>query len=224
MANLVGKMSALGMAGGVVAPLILTNPKTEKGEKVRNTAKTATGMAAIIATPFAVQGFVSRKPEVAEKVAAKAGTLIEKGLKYLADKTPVVVNKIKTSKVGKKALEVLDKPGRKVVGALKDALKKSPKAEGIVDKVVKAFKEFPSLPAVKKGRVGIAVAGVALLATAAAKLLKNYYKNEGKIEQKYEDLRAKYERWVKVSPIMDAKTGEPISFEQFCVMAQSPLK
>ncbi|MBR1461089.1 hypothetical protein IJ596_05605 [bacterium] len=220
MANLVGKMSALGMAGGVVAPLILTNPKTEKGEKVRNNAQTAAGMAALTVLPFAAKEIVSRNPQTAEKVAQKAGTLMEKGIKYVVENTPKVIAKMRKSKMGQKIVNVVAKAGLKVL----DLFEKNPKIGNAAEKVVNALEKFSKSSTATKGKIGLIAVGAAALLAGVNKLFKNYYKNEGKIEQKYEDLRAKYERWVKVAPIMDAQTGKPISFEQFCVMAQTYVK
>jgi hypothetical protein len=62
------------------------------------------------------------------------------------------------------------------------------------------------------------------LTTAAVKLFKNHYKTEGAIEQKYDDLRDKYNRMAKTCPIKNARTGEVISFGDFCEMTQTRLK
>lgn len=220
MTGLVGKVATLGLAGGLVSPLVLTNPKTEKGEKVRNLAVTTAGTAAITGLTLATKDFVARNPQTVEKVALKAGTFMEKAMKFVADKAPKVIDKIKTTKVGNKVLGVVSKVAKKAG----EVIGKNANLKNVVQKVVDAVKNFGKMPTAQKGKVGLIVAGVTLLAAGALNLIKNHYKKEGAIEQKYDTLREDYERMLASNPIMDGRTGKPISFDDYCKAAQTYVR
>ena len=220
MTSLVGKIATVGLTGGLVAPLVLANPKTEKSDKVRNSAQTAVGVAALTGLTLATKDIVTRNPETVAKIATKTGTFIEKAIKFVAEKAPKVLDMVKTTKVGNKVLEVVSKVAKKAG----EVIGKNANLKNVVQKVVDAVKNFGKMSTAKKGKVGLIAAGVALLTAGALNLIKNHYKKEGAIEQKYETLRADYERMLTLNPIMDARTGEPISFEDYCKAAQTYLK
>ena len=222
MNSMVGKIATYGTLGVIPGMVVLSNPKTEKGEKVKNRVTSTAGLVALGVTPSMVKDIVARKPELAGKVYAKTGTLLEKAGEYVAKKAPVVFKKIRSTKVGKKVTN-------KIIKGMINVLEKweqnpSMRSAKIADKVANALEKFAKMPTAQKGKVGLIVAGIALLTTAAVKLFKNHYKKEGAIEKKYDDLEVKYNRMVEAFPIKNARTGEVISFEEYCKMVQTPLK
>ena len=239
MISAVGKLASMGLVGGTIAGASIAKPKTEKGEHNLNKFQTAVGLGALATTPYLVKEIVSTKPYSTLRIAHKTGEAIEKGtefaLKYgkkaveYAKKAAAteqgskvvsfaekVINKFKNTKIGSK---VIDK-----VGEIAKKVASNKTVQDVVAKATKALKDFSSSSATKKGVIGLVAAGTALLVYAGLKTITNYYKKEGAIEQKYDDLHKKYERMLKIDPITNAQTGEPISFEEYCKLAQTMVK
>ncbi len=219
MAGLVGKVGTAGLVG-VASAIALRRTNTEGGEKRVNNFSTAAGLGALGGLAYAGKVLVKKNPQVVEKAALKTGTFIEKAIKFVADKAPIVLNKIKSNKFGKKALDVAAKVTKKAVNVVKN----NSTLSKLANKATVAIKKFAGMSTAKKGKVGLIAAGVALLATLGLNLVKNHYKKEGAIEQKYDVLRADYEQMLATNPIMNGQTGEPISFDDYCKVAQTYVK
>lgn len=235
MISSVGKLAGMGLVGATVTGASIIQPKTKKGEENLNKFQTAVSLGALTATPYLVKEAVKANPRTTVKIAQATGTAIEKGTEYAVkygkqgldyiakvlktergQKVVSFVNKLKNSKIGNKVVDAVSKVTKKL--ASNETVQK------VITKASEALKNFASSSTAKKGKIGLIAAGVALLAYAGFKTITNFYKKEGAIEQKYDDLHKKYERMLKIDPITDARTGEPISFYEYCKLAQSMLK
>lgn len=239
MISAVGRLATMGLIGGTVAGATVAKPKTRNGEHNLNKFQTAVGLGTLAATPYLVRKVFEASPVPFIKARNLTGQGIEKGTEYAvkygqkaveyAKKAATsetgakvvsfaqkVLNKVKNSKIGSK---VLDK-----VGEIAQKVTSNPTVKKSAAKIAEALKNFASSTTAKKGEIGLIAAGTALLAYAGIKTITNYYKKEGAIDQKYDDLHKKYERMLEIDPITNAQTGEPISFEEYCKMAQTMVK
>lgn len=203
MISAVGKLATMGLVGGTVAGATVAKPKTQKGEHNFNKFQTTVRLGALAATPFLIKEAVKANPRGTVKLAQHTGAAIEKGAEYAvkygkkaaeyAKKAATsesgkkvvsfvqkVVSKIKSSKIGQTVLDKINKVGSyKIKG----------KPVEILFDVATKLKKFIEAPTTKKGKIGLVAAGVALLAYAGIKTITNYYKKEGAIDQKYQDMR-----------------------------------
>lgn len=239
MISAVGRLATMGLVGGTVAGTAVAKPKTQKGEHNLNKFQTAVGLGALTVTPFIIKEAVKSNPRTAVNVANKAGVAIEKGAKYAVEygkKAAEFVSKNKNNKYVESATKVVkdlfntfknSKIGKEVINVVKESVKKiasNSTVQKVVVKAEKALKDFAKAPTTKKGKIGLIAAGAALLAYAGLKTITNYYKKEGAIDQKYDDLHKKYERMIAIAPIINAQTGEPISFKDYSKLAQTMVK
>ena len=177
----VAKYCALGIAGGTIAGAII-KPKTQSGEHAANKFSTAVSLGALATTPYLVKQAVKANPRTYVKVANKAGHAIEKVIKYVKEPLGKAITNF--GKYIRKAIS--DIKNEKLKNKLFDKFEKfGMKYE---PKVSKKVEEFLKSSTTKKGAIGLAAAGVALLAYAGLKTITNYYKKEGAIDQKYKDI------------------------------------
>ena len=178
----VAKYGALGIVGGTIAGAAIGKPKTQSGEHAANKFSTAVSLGALATTPYLVKQAVKANPRTYVKVANKAGHAIEKVIKYVKEPlgkaitnfgiyTRKAISKIKNEKLKNKLFDKFENFGMKYE-----------------PKVSKKVEEFLKSSTTKKGAIGLAAAGVALLAYAGFKTITNYYKKEGAIDQKYKDM------------------------------------
>lgn len=178
----VGKAAVYGLCGGTIAGATVAKPKTQKGEHAANKFSTAVSLGALATTPYLVKQAVKANPRTYVKVANKAGHAIEKVIKYV--KEPLgkaitnfgkyirkAISEIKNEKLKNKLFDKFEKFGMKYE-----------------PKVSKKVEEFLKSSTTKKGAIGLAAAGVALLAYGGFKIITNFYKKEGAIDQKYKDM------------------------------------
>lgn len=188
----VARYGALGLVGGTIAGATI-KPKTRNGEHSVNKFSTAVGLGALAVTPYLVKQAVKANPKTAVKIAHATGNAIEKGIKYAAkygkkalDSDFVQKNcrglyvKFKNTKIGQKVIDAVNK------GIYKVSSNKA--VQKVATKAAEALKKFASSSTAKKGAIGLAATGVALLAYAGIKTITNYYKKEGAIDQKYKDM------------------------------------
>jgi len=189
----VAKYGALGLVGGTVAGAAIGKPKTQSGEHAANKLSTGVTLGALAATPYLVKSIVTKNPRSTVKIANQAGKTIEKGIEYAAkygkkalDSDFVQKNcrglyvKFKNTKIGQKIIDAVNK------GIYKVSSNKT--VQKVVTKATEALKTFAKSSATKKGLIGLAVAGGALLAYAGIKTITNFFKKEGAIDQKYKDM------------------------------------
>ena len=182
----VSKALAYGTCGGLgLMAVAAAKPKTERAEKARNSIYTAADMGVLAATPFITKKVVSKNPQVADKVALKTGKTIEKVLKYLSESIPKVLKRLEAIKEGKKVIELCKTAGLQVVAFVKG----SKVLSKVAQKVVVLLEKFAKAPAATKGKYGLIAGGVLLLTHLALKTIKNHYRKDGAIEQKYADLK-----------------------------------
>jgi len=239
MISTVGRLATMGLVGGTVAGATVAKPKTQKGEHNLNKFQTTVSLGALAATPFMIKEAVKANPRGAVKFAQNAGAAIEKGAEYAVKsgkKAVEYIEKAAHSENGKKAISFAEKVinkvknsafGQKVIKQAANVfnkVKSNATVQKVVTKAEKALKDFAKAPTTKKGKIGLIVAGATLLAYAGLKTITNYYKKEGAIDQKYDDLHKKYERMVAIAPIINAQTGEPISFKDYSKLAQTMVK
>lgn len=217
----VGKVVGLGTTVGLVGVTALGQPKTKSGEKFQNNMSTLAGLGVLGATPYLVKKGVNALPkEFTTKVVTRTGAGIEKAINYTTTKAPQIATKLKSSKIGTK---ILDYAG-KAVAKVGNLIKGNATLSKIVNKGAQALEKFVKLPTASKGKYALIAAGIAILAQAAIHIIRNHDRKSGAIDQKYSDLRKEYEVMVNTKPIMDARTGEPISFDDFCKIAQTYVK
>lgn len=189
----VAKYGALGIVGGTIAGAAISKPKTQSGEHTANKFSTAMGLGTLAAAPYLVKNLVKNNPRSTLKIAHKTGVAIEKGIEYAAkygkkalDSDFVQKNcrglyvKFKNTKIGQKVIDAVNK------GIYKVSSNKT--VQKVATKATEALKTFAKSSATKKGLIGLAVAGGALLAYAGIKTITNFFKKEGAIDQKYKDI------------------------------------
>ena len=195
----VGRLTTLGLCGGTVAAATAIRPKTQNGEHAANKISTAVGLGTLAAAPYLVKQAVKANPKTAVKIAHATGNAIEKGAEYAVkygkkslefikktagtekgSKVVSFVQKLKKSKLGSK---IMDK-----IYSVTQTISKNATVQKVSTKVAEALKKFAKSSTTKKGVIGLAAAGVALLAYAGIKTITNYYKKEGAIDQKYKDM------------------------------------
>lgn len=189
----VGKATVYGLCGGTIAGAVI-KPKTQSGEHALNKFSTAVGLGALATTPYLVKSIVTKNPRSTVKIANQAGKTIEKGIEYAAkygkkalDSDFVQKNcrglyvKFKNTKIGQKIIDAVNK------GIYKVSSNKT--VQKVATKAAEALKTFAKSSTTKKGAIGLVAAGVALLAYAGFKTITNYYKKEGAIDQKYQDIK-----------------------------------
>lgn len=204
MNSAIGRIATMGLCGGTVAATAVAKPKTQKGEHNFNKFQTTVRLGALAATPFLIKEAVKANPRGTVKLAQHTGAAIEKGAeyavkygkqaaefvsknknnKYVESATKVMkdlFSTFKNSKIGKKVLDVVKKSAQKVTS--------NNTVQNVVTKAANALKNFAKAPATKKGKIGLIAAGVALLAYGGFKIITNFYKKEGAIDQKYQDMR-----------------------------------
>lgn len=192
------------LAGAVgIAPTYMLHRcgRHQQAEHFQNKVSTAAGLTLATALPAAAMVAVKKNPEKALKIATKTGAGIEKAAKYIAEKAPALVSKIKGSKVGSTVINKAEKAAEKVMS--------TSAGKSFASKITGAFKKFAALPAVKKavnyvssavskfakaptatkGKYALLAAGIGLGAYVVGKLVTNYYRKEGAIDQKYYDMR-----------------------------------
>ena len=239
MISAVGRFATMGLIGGTVAGATVAKPKTRNGEHNLNKFQTAVGLGALTATPFLIKEAVKANPRGAVKFAQNAGAAIEKGAEYAVKygkKAGEYIQKAATSENGKKVVSFAQKVLNKVksskigsklfdkIGEIAQKVTTNATVQKTAAKAAEALKKFASSTTAKKGAIGLIAAGTALLAYGVLKGITNYYKKEGAIDQKYDDLHKKYERMLEIDPITNAQTGEPVSFEEYCKIAQTMVK
>lgn len=239
MISAAGKLATMGLVGGTVAGTAVAKPKTQKGEHNFNKFQTTVRLGALAATPFLIKEAVKANPRGTVKLAQHTGAAIEKGAKYAVEygkKAAEFVSKNKNNKYVESATKIVkdlfntfknSKIGKKVINVVKESVKKiasNSTVKKVVVKAEKALKDFAKAPTTKKGKIGLIAAGAALLAYGGFKIITNFYKKEGAIDQKYDDLHKKYERMLEIDPIINAQTGEPISFKDYSKLAQTMVK
>ena len=177
----VGKAAVYGLCGGTIAGAAIGKPKTQSGEHAANKFSTAVSLGALATTPYLVKQAVKANPRTYVKVANKAGHAIEKVIKYVKEPLGKAITNF--GKYTRKAISEIK--NEKLKNKLFDKFEKFGKYE---PKVSKKVEEFLKSSTTKKGAIGLAAAGVALLAYAGIKTITNYYKKEGAIDQKYKDM------------------------------------
>lgn len=225
-----GSFGALGVttAAGVYA---LKQPKTREGEHNKNQLGTVFGLGSLAATPYLAKSAAKTFPGLTGKVTMATGKGIEKAAGYVATKIPAaaekvaakmpgIISKIGSTKVGAKVIDIVSKGVSKVVNFVKNNKVMSTVAQ----KVATAAEKFGKLSTQQKGKYALIGVGIGLLATAAAKLITGHLRKSGAIDYKYDELYKDYRNMVATKPIIDARTGEPISFEDYCKYHQTMLK
>ena len=231
-------------SGAALVSSAVSKPKTQKGEKRLNNISTAAGLGAVTAlgivgkdllkttkaTSFEKVGkYIEKTAEYAKK-AANSDTVKSvkehvsivaenakstKVGKAVADGISKVINKAKTTKAGKAVTEVL-------TNAI-NTVKSNKILKNAVTKIGEYVNKFTKAPTAAKGKYALIGAGAALLAYGTYKLVANFFKKEGAIDQTYNDLREQYKHMVQYHPITDARTGKPISFDEYCVAVQTKV-
>ncbi len=219
MTGLVGKIGTVGLVG-VVAATAFQKANTEGAEKRKNNLSTALGLGALGGLAYAGKEFVKKNPQVVEKAGLKATSFMQKVVNLASKNATKILEKVNNTKVGNKVLTSISKAG----SVLKGKLANSSLWGKISNKITNFIGKFNGMSAAGKGKFGLITAGVALLAAVGLNLVKNHYKKEGAIEQKYDTLRADYEQMLATNPIMNGQTGEPISFDDYCKVAQTYVK
>lgn len=204
----VAKYGALGLVGGSIAGAAVVKPKTQKGEHALNKFSTAVGLGALATTPYLAKNLVKNNPESTLKIAHKTGAAIEKGTEYAVKYGKKVIEyaekgyeHILRNEKGKGAINwtkhMFSKAknsviGKKIVNAVSKVVKQvasNKNVQKVATKAAEALKTFAKSSTTKKGAIGLVAAGVALLAYAGFKTITNYYKKEGAIDQKYQDIK-----------------------------------
>lgn len=216
-----GNAALLGMGAGSFVSSKFIKPKTQKGEHRINNVKTAVGLGVATVSPSIVNKIAKKNPKLVNKVADLLGKGIESATKFVNDKGPKLLEKLNSTKLGSKLVNVTSNLSKKFV----NLLSKNNFAKKLLNKSSKALKKFAKASTNQKGKYALVAAGFGLLALGVVKMIRNHDRKSGAIDQKYSELRVKYETMLQSrKPIMDARTGKPITFDQYCVCAQTYLK
>ena len=182
----VSKALAYGTCGGLgLMAIAAAKPRTERAEKTRNSIYTAADLGALAATPYLVKEVVLRNPEPVKKVVLKTGNLIERIIVFFENKAPIIIERVRASKFGVRVLDALTRASEMVVVFVK----KNEVLKNIAKKTIAVLEKFVAAPAATKGKYGLIAGGVLLLTHLALKTIKNHYRKDGAIEQKYADLK-----------------------------------
>ena len=207
MNSAIGRIATMGLCGGAVAATAVAKPKTQRGEHNLNKFTTAVGLGSLAATPYIVKNVVKNHPVTSTRIAGKTGAVIEAGTEYAVKYGKKAANyvsksydKIACTETGGKAIKILQKAfskvknsvfGKKLTEKIASGLNKiksNVTVQKAVTKAAEALKNFASSSTIKKGAIGLIAAGVALLAYGGFKIITNFYKKEGAIDQKYKDI------------------------------------
>ena len=180
MLNL-AKYGALGLVGGTVAGAAIGKPQTPKGEHATNKFETALGISALTATPYLVKELAKANPIATAKAEYKVAKGIEKVTEFVKKATDTAAGK----KVISKAKAIFNKAINTKIGKNIVANKT---VKNIATKIAEGLKKFSESTKIAKGKYALIAAGVGLLAYAGYKTITNYYKKEGAIDQKYQDV------------------------------------
>ena len=197
-----GKAAVYGLCGGTIAGAVI-KPKTQSGEHAANKFSTVAGLGTLAVTPYLVKQAAKANPKAAEKIAHATGNAIEKGAEYAVKygkKAGEYIKKAAASENGKKVVSFAEKVVNKFknskicskiikkVGEIANKVASNATVQKTIAKVTEGLKTFAKSSTTKKGLIGLAASGVALLAYAGIKTITNYYKKEGAIDQKYKDM------------------------------------
>ena len=214
---------SMGALGVVASAGILTakRAKTHQGEQAANNLQTGLALGALAGMPYATKLVPAKS---ACKIFQNTGFAVEKAINYVGNKSPKIIqqltDKLNSTKLGPKILETGHKVANKVTGFVKN----NKVLSEIVNKSKGALNKFMNASTKQKGKYALIATGVTLLAGLATKVITNHYKKSGAIDYKYNELYKDYQKMIAFNPIMDARTGEAISFEDYCKCAQTIVK
>ncbi|MBR6301785.1 hypothetical protein IKR55_03505 [bacterium] len=167
--------------GGMLLSPVIIKPQTEDGARAKNRFDTIFSLGALATTPYLAKELVVANPKMVNKLALKTGTLAERAILFVEKKAPVIIERIKGSKLGAKVFAVCAGAAKKVVVFVKN----NKVLKSVADKAILALEKFVKSPVAKKGKIALLAAGIALLTLAVLKSIANYYKREGAIDYEY---------------------------------------
>ena len=143
-------------------------------------ALTGTGVAA-----YSINTIAKANPKRMIKVYKAADKYVTKGLDLTMTYGGKALEKINSTKIGKKVTTKLGEwfmKGAKKIG-------KTETGKKLVTKAMDAIEKFASSSSAKRGKYMLVAAGLAAVAGAAIHIIRQHDRNDGAIDQKYSDIK-----------------------------------
>ena len=170
--------------------------RARSNEHAVNKFSTALGLSTLAAGSLILQHTANENPKYIRKFEYKTGKYIEKVQNYIHSK----YNKLVNSENGKKIIEqvrnkysgfVKSDFGSKItekINSVAEKFKSEKNIQKITNEISKKWHKFTNGCKVTKGKYALVAAGIGLVSYLAHKIISNYFKKEGAIDQKYKDM------------------------------------
>jgi hypothetical protein len=153
-------------------------------EKLANNVSAVAGLAGVGAIGYGINSLAKSKPIAAGRIYVKADEFVGKGGEVAYKYGKKVIDFINKNKYAKKITDKISDLFMK--GAKKVA--KTDTGKNILTKSIDKLAKFCDLSSIKRGKYMLLTAGATLLAGTAIHIIRQHDKNDGKIDQKYNDI------------------------------------
>ena len=153
-------------------------------EKTANNIVTGLGLGATGVLAYSANTLAKANPKKAVKVYQGVDKYVDIGLEKGYEYSNKFVKFISKNKYGKKIVDKLSgwfMKGAKKVG-------KTESGKKFITKALEKFEKFSNLSSAKRGKYMLLTAGIAALASTAIHLIRQHDRNDGAIDQKYNDI------------------------------------
>jgi len=167
-----------------------------KNEHTKNKCTTAAGLGTLAASSLTLQYLSNKNPEYLKNIQNKTGKYVENAQNYVKTKYFQVVD----SEKGRKIIEQIKQKysefkktdlGSKItekINSIAEKIKSDKSIKKIIKEIDSKWHKFTKGRKFTKGKYALVTAGIGIVSYVAHKLISNYYKKEGAIDQKYKDM------------------------------------
>ena len=171
--------------------------RARNNEHKVNKYSTAAGLGTLAAGSLTLQYLSNKNPEYLKDIQNKTGKYVENAQNYIKNQYSQAVN----SEKGKEIIEQIKQKyselkktdlGSKITekfNSIAEKIKSDKSVKKIIKEIDSKWHKFTKGRKFTKGKYALVAAGIGIVSYVAHKLISNYYKKEGAIDQKYQDMR-----------------------------------
>lgn len=175
---------------GIVGAQHYEYNRAKKAEKRANNLSTITGTAVLAGIPYAVSKFklLDTVPMARAEyfLSNKIEKVMEKFTKYCRNAHDYAMKTLNNTRTNNPKL--YNKFAKSKVAELLDKIINSGTTWDTICKIKGKYRDFKQLSKINQGKKVFITVGIGLLACAGYKLLSHYFRKDGAIDQKYNDI------------------------------------
>lgn len=170
--------------------------RAKSNEHAANKFSTAVGLSTLAAGSLILQHTANKNPVYIKKVEYNTGKYVEKIQNYIhkkyykavhSKKGQIIIEQIKNKYSELKKSNLGTKISERI-SSITEKIKSNKSVQKNINDIITKWHKFTKGCKVTKGKYALVAAGIGLVSYLANKIISNYYKKEGAIDQKYRDV------------------------------------